>query len=418
MATLRFVPPAEAEGGQSLLDAGDFTYLGGYNIDLNGLEEGYCQGLALRRVSGDLRFIYHQHDTGNDGPLKEFSLSGKSYGDTINSHTDSWTIGSWATQPDGDVPHTHLKWDNDLGILWAVGSLDYGGQSDPPRDTNIQLLTLGSGAVSAVKRLSVEGIPDRRAYGGMLKIPAALRTYLGITQAEMLGFGGYTSLMSAAGEAAMGSTMIALPSTSGYSHNDEIPASAIQVFANRGITARGHRKWYGGSTIDDDGPWNYNDGADIRGENPSTPPTVLPVLSPSFLTGETSTSSGRTWWNWIDWYRGGEAVFSDTKKGVLLFADLTVGKNFYQSSAVHADRRCFEVHVFDPADLLAVKNATMDADDIQPTNMFRLSEVDRNADVMQAYYTAYDDVDNKLYIYQPSAVSSSVGKLSVYGVSV
>ena len=87
-----------------VLTAQDFSLLGFYDFQTNGLDTPFVRGLTHRDVNGDLRFLNLQ--IRND--LHEISINGRRYGDKISAGTRSWPLsaGIWSTPDSGGRPRS------------------------------------------------------------------------------------------------------------------------------------------------------------------------------------------------------------------------------------------------------------------------------------------------------------------------
>ncbi len=154
-----------------LLGPQDITYVGHYDVQTNGNDTTYARGLAVRYVNGDLRFLNLQLN----GELHEFSLAGKSYGDTVRTTTNRWS------NPAGVQDFTTLWWEEQRQRLWSASAVDYTATAYP---TAVYTRTLNSnGSVANVLGpVSLSGIPAKRVYGGVLEFPAWFRSQYGVAQ--------------------------------------------------------------------------------------------------------------------------------------------------------------------------------------------------------------------------------------------
>lgn len=123
-----------------VLQASDFTYLGGYSI-AGSLYGGATAGNAMthRYVGGQLRFIiaaFNSAPTPDTYDLFEFTLPGGGFGGAVTSSqkTNQWASASvWAFRapPALTAHHYGIWWDATAGKLWLTFGVDYPGPSTP-----------------------------------------------------------------------------------------------------------------------------------------------------------------------------------------------------------------------------------------------------------------------------------------------
>jgi hypothetical protein len=398
-AQARRAPLCVPTGGSgSVLSAQDFSYLGYYDIQTNGMNTTFSQGLTHRYVNGDLRFLIWQH--GSD--LHEISLAGKSFGDQIKTKTNSWHLGA------GIWSFKGFWWDEAQQRLWSVTTKDYEAIA-----YGVQLFTRtlnANGTESNVRGpIGLQGIPAKRVYGGVQPVPPWFQAQYGVAP-YVVGWGGYTSLVRMGGGASLGPTMYTMPDPTGFAPGTEVPASQFKVLMDHiGGTMNGD--WYdtGSPTNFDRGsrltiPLNYFDGNDPR-QNPTgsnTRPTQ-PLTSGQWLS-PAPDGFGRFVWG-DNYFNTGCWIDGPSKQGVVLIASLGGGACWYANATLNFDRREFEAHVFDPAHLGQVAQGTRKPWHVKPTTMVKLdlpglemANPVGNIPRGNAGGATYDPVTRRLYI--------------------
>jgi hypothetical protein len=155
-------------GGSQLLGAQDFSYLGHYDVHLNGLDSPYAQALTHRYVDGQLRFLTIESRAAK-ALLCEWTVAGRGYGDGAVK-TNEW-LTPWNNDQQISGNWYGLWWDEDKQRLWSTHSIDY-GETTAYYPTNIYTRTLnGNGTVSNLKHVSLAGVSSKNAYGGAVQIP-------------------------------------------------------------------------------------------------------------------------------------------------------------------------------------------------------------------------------------------------------
>jgi hypothetical protein len=381
--------PISTASSQVLLSPSDITYVGYYDLQTDGLDTPWTRGLAVRRIGSEVRLLMKR----NNGPFIEVSLAGKTptkTGSTVSNQITKITR-SWPTTLSTQDNEPFIYWDETKSRLFFTYAVDY------PNDTqelgtriHTARLTDGVGTTEQ-KRLSLDGVPDRRAGTGIVKIPSQMQATWGVGPFA-IGLGGYFSRMAQRGEAAMGLSMYAFPDPAPYADSISLPTSSYQVLAARGSTP------YGRSL-----------------ELP------LNAYTSAF---QSPGMDGLGYWVWGDKYVGGFFVDSPTKKGFVAIASLGTGKNWYENSTLNYEGQTTEAHIYDPDELGKISRGLRSAiiDPIYP-NMKALSETRSNSRGANQFAAtaAYDEIDNIIYVMMWGKGSGSSGywnRLYAYKINI
>lgn len=345
-----------------LLGASDFTFLGSYTI-AGSVGNGLCylSGFALRRVSGQLRFLAVAWGGGDPYPV-EWVLPAGGFGQTVTQRINAWN-GFWGdSKPSG--ADLGLWWEdqgngNDgVGRMWSTQAHDYPDSSMLNYQHAIALRTLNNDGPPSSSTVSnyvglqgLQGIGQRAIYGGVQPIPQWFREKYGVTQPYAAGWGGYTSLVAQGLTPSMGLMVCAIPDVSTYPNPTEgIPTSDFRVLADHrsGVSAT---DWYasGSPATMDRGQrnanvTNYYDGGELGGQLPPVPPAAdAQWLSPA------PDGFGRMVWG-DSFYNTGCWIDGPNKQGFVAVLTCAHGNAWYASSTLHSDSRDAELQIFDPDD--------------------------------------------------------------------
>jgi hypothetical protein len=186
---------------------------------------------------------------------------------------------------------------------------------------------------------------------------------------------------------------------------------------------------------------NWFDGADNRG-NPTTRPVYPDNFSASahWWTGNgggpaPNDPNGYARWAWGDTYSGGlcwidDDIGSRSKHGIVAVASLRSGYVWYQSSTVNADALCYEIHVYDPADVAAVLSGALAPYKLQPKVAYDITSLlpglpavpggGTGADNSHVAQCAFDSTTNRLYMQVtniPNGTNASKMRVYVFRVN-
>jgi hypothetical protein len=410
---MRQSKPAAPANARTLLTGSDFSFLGYYDMQTLGTNSTYTQGFTSRYVRGDFRLLVYDLDQ----KVREVSLSGKNYGDLVNSPTNAWNL---STQQTISGQFVGLWWEESKSRLWTVSAYDYNGSY---QQGQIQTRTLNDNGTTSNFRgpVGLSGIPAKRFYGGAQAVPSWFQTKYNVGQ-YVVGWGGYTSLMAQGGGCSLGPAMYAIPDPGGYGNNTEMPFKTVMDCAG-GTTLH---DWYGKSspTSFDRGmrltlPINYFDNGDPR-QNPSTPPTNPPQPGAQWLS---PAPDGRGRFVWGDsYYNTGCWIDGTDKHGFILIASLGYGKCWYGNSTLHYDGRAFELHVFDPVHFGESIAGMRTVWNVRPSSMTQLSlpglgfACNGNGPTLNVGGATYDPLTRRLYLMAPG-VNACYNRIYVYAVN-
>lgn len=348
------VTPPPTPGTKTLLTPTDFRLLGFYDIQTAAM--AYVEGFTARTVNGETRVIFLTHT----GQAQEVALVG-AYGSVLRTTTNAWQLPF-------AMDHRSVSWDQASGRLFTLEAVDY-TTSVVPVQIRSHVLGAAGAVTGSVGPRGVQGVNAKRAFGGVLRIPADLQASLGGTW--LVTGGGYTSLMAQGGGASMGLTA--------YAIGDPLVGSgdlAKRTLAEFPVVA----DWYaqGQPTIGDRGrrvtrPVNYYDdnydgppNGDPAGANPPpVPPTRNAWASPA-PDGFGRWVWGDSYWNTQQW------IETPTKRGFVAVFSGGGGKNWYGMSTTRSERRQYELHIFDPQHFVEAAAGARPMWRVQPTHMQEL----------------------------------------------
>lgn len=440
-----------------LLQPTDFTYLGKYRISA----WPYMHGFTVRRYGNEVRFITRVG--ANQQFFQEHTTSGVAFEESCPL-TQQW-------RPNGKLQfgpgrHESLFWDSALNRLWFVQAVDYPGGDTPAEGypTNITLVDIPdrSGLVSSAARISLQGVPDRKILSGVARVPPTAQTAYALGP-YVAGFGGYASMVTAAGGAVLNLSLYSLPNPTPYMANSppnatfdpsasgtRIPSGHFQpIFAPGSV--RGVRIWHGYHFAPDGGsitlkplgnfpggrvptgsyypkagksvygPINWIEGAggvdphangDL-GQKPMNYDMVFRPGPPYFISPRPDAhprwpAGSVAYFQW-DKYVGAAWIHTGSKRGFVALASVGNGRSYYISSAGYCDRASAELHLFDPDDLGAIRSGRLSSgvESLRPYAMAHLAELDHgngfvNNDTFFNHWMAYDEgpsADGKARLY-------------------
>jgi hypothetical protein len=342
-----------------LLQPSDLIYLGYWDSSPRSLDSPFIQGFTHRYVNGQPVFL----SIDKDGALIAQSFVGVPFG----GRNDVLLGARPATAPWGTTGvFNGIWWEHTTDRLWLTVAVDYTTENIPTQLYRFALNAAGDDLVR-IGPFSLTGVPAKRAYGGIQPVPAWFQQQYGVGP-YVTGFGGYTSLLAQGGGASLGLTTYAF-------HDLTAPILPCTVLADHaGAYAT---DWYPAGTPNgyDRGqrlthPINYFDGGDPR-ENPTTPPTVPPQAGAQWLS---PAPDGKGRFVWGDSYNNTACwIDGPTKRGFVTIATLGMGKTYYSNSNLTYDRKAYELHIYDPADLGAVAQGAKAPWQVQPASMTELA---------------------------------------------
>ena len=411
-----------APSNSSVLTTNDFSYLGYYDVQLMGLSSPYAQALTHRYVGNDLRFLTIENGAPN-ALLREWSIAGKSFGDTITVATGEWD-NPWGNSQGIGGYFFGLWWDEERNRLWSTHAFDY---TYEVRRTQVFTRSLRpDGTISDLHGpVGLTGISAKRAYGGAQAVPAWFQARYGVGP-YVIGWGGYTSIVSGGGIASLGPTMYGIQDPAQYRADTDIPTSEFKVIMDSSAGTVG-TDWYGSGAPSafDRGvrlsrPINYYDGGDYR-NNPQTAPTAPPQAGAQWLS-PAPDGLGRFVWG-DSYYNTGCWIDTPSKQGFIAIASLAAGKAWYANSTLNSDSREFELHIFDPVDLGAASQGQRPPW-VKPAGMMPLTlpglggrQITGNSQQFGVGGATFDPVTKRLFVFAPAGGGTYVNRLYVYSVN-
>lgn len=369
-----------AAGGKAVLTEEDFKFVGTYTAGATmaaaagGGELHYGQGFTHRYVDGKLRFLTLGY-LSNTYRLVEFAAPSR-LGGRITDSTGVWR-DIWKNGYGNNGRWHGLWWDEGKGRLWTASAVDYPNDTWSKSTKSLMTRKLkAAGQVDAVRGVwGLEKIGARRIYGGATAIPTWFQKKFKVGP-YAVGFGGYTSRMSQGLSSSLGPTLYAIPDPAEYKDGADIPASKYKVLMDHG--AAGASDWYTGRTptlfdrgVRNSDVINYYDGGDPR-PNPSTKPTEPPAKRAQWLS---PAPDGLGRWVWGDSaWNTGNWIDGRNKHGFIIVPTFMSGKAYYGSSTLHAERKSFEIQVFDPEHLGEVSKGTRKPWAVKPSSRKMITE--------------------------------------------
>jgi hypothetical protein len=400
-----------------LLQFNDFTYLGYYEVDFNGLDTVWGKAFSHRYVGGQLRFLTMdlRSQLYEIAPPAAFGGRVTVTNQWPNIFTGAtWTLGG----------HVGIWWDEAGQRLWTTDAVDYPDDAVAQETANIATRRLESGgAISGLKRVSLSGVGSRRVYGGCQATPPSWRSQWGLLP-YMCGWGGYTSRVAAGLSASLGPTAYGLPDPAGVPNGTTFSTSQFKKYMEYPFQGG---DWYasGHPTVGDRGVRNsdvinYYDGGDPR-QNPSTPPTVPPVAGAQWLS-PAPDSLGRMVWG-DSFYNTGMAIDGSQLYGFALVACLSSGKAYYMTSTLNSDRKTFELQIYDPAQFKEVADGARQPWDVKPVSRGLLNLPGMGAGRQGngpfgcTAGASYDPIAKRVYIYGEWITPEIRNRIYVYDVA-
>jgi hypothetical protein len=382
----------QAAGGYVLIQPSDFTYVGYYDVQTNGLDSPYTQGLTVRRVGSEVRLIQWDNSPRRFAEIslagKTPATSGSTTANQITSTTRRWNEGiTSAGYQFRD--YARIYWDNNTNVLWLVSAVNY---PDDTQDVSTNIftssLTDGVGQTN-VKRYSLDAVPDRRAGTGVVPTPATFQSTYGVGP-FVVGLGGYFSRVEQRGQASSGLSAYAIPDPSGYPTNTSFSTAQYKPLAVRAATPINRQLTLVNNEFDS----IYNQ------PNPD----------------------GLNYWGYLSRYVGGFFIDGASKKGFVTITTTAKTRSYYYVSSVEAYGYLAEAHVFDPNDLGRISQG-IQSSRIDPiaANMKALTETQYTGLVRDQFNSdaAYDDVNKKLYVLMNGRGPTGFwNRIYVYDVNV
>jgi hypothetical protein len=386
-----------SRSGRGVLQASDFTYVGAYDTDFDGLNTVWGNAFTHRYVGGELRFLTFALS----GELVELAAPPALGGSLRVTNRwpkafegATWTIGS----------HFGIWWDEAAQRLWSTDAIDYPDDAHIMDTPNIATRTLNpDGTIRNLRRVSLEGIGARRIYGGCQATPASWRTQWGLL-AYLCGWGGGASRIAQGLPASLGPTAYGLPDPASVANGTTFSPTQFKTYMEYPFQGS---DWYskGHPTVGDRGVRNtdvinYLDSGDPR-QNPSTPPTGPPVAAAQWLS-PAPDSLGRMVWG-DTFLNTGMAIDGTQLYGLAMVGCFFGGKTYYMYSQTNNEKRLFELQIFDPAQFAEAAAGRRQPWEVKPISRGMLSlpglGAPGNARAGCPVGASYDPITKRAYVY-------------------
>ncbi len=422
--TATSVLPLTITAPRQLLGAGDFAYLGYYDIADGLTEAGLGSGLTHRYVSGQLRFLILRFNSGYRP--REYTPPA-SFGANCTAGTNWDSQAIWGGAGIGNGCQASIKIDPATGRLWGSASIDY--PSDPQINYTSALCScvLNSNAtVSDWKGwYGVQGVSQRAHYGGVVRVPSWFQT-ASSTGPWLSGFGGYTSRMAQGMVPSMGPMALFLPDLDSFPVQPWASQGIYNVPASAAKIAADHR---GGTT----GPDWYATGFATRPRDRGIQAATVSneMDGGQWLSPATGDPQGWGRWAWGSSYWSTHTWVDDDagtrqRHGLLAVASVATGRAWYETSYPRWEGRAFELHVFDPAHLSQVMAGTRQKWDVRPVSVIPLTLAGMTGggktgttNVGSVGGATFDPLTNRLYVCGyglPNGTNGAKARIYVYSV--
>jgi hypothetical protein len=389
---------------RALLAPEDFRYAGYYDMQTEGNNSVWVKGFTHRYVGRDLRFLV----SGSGNWVVEFSIAGKAFGDIVTERSNiwepAWTEAAYAAAyPSEALGWSHALWWDEAGQrLWTLSAPGYTAVQYPVK---IFTRTLNAdGSIANLRGVGVRGQGAKRIFGGAQAIPTWFQQKYGVGP-FVVGWGGYQSLMAQGTHVSLGPAFYAVADPGSVANGAELPAKALAD--NSSGTGRGD--WYRSRR-----PSSFDRG--IRLTNPTN----------EFDEGgwQSPAPDGRGRWTWGDsYYNTGTWIDGPTKHGFIAIASLCGGRCWYQNSTLNSERRHFELHIYDPANLGEVATGKRQIWDARPARMAELKfpglgqATQGNGEFYNIAGATYDAKSKRLFVLGPGGGGEFVTRLYVFEVN-
>ena len=411
-----------ALGARTLLNAHiDFAYEGKYYIaqyNRYRTDDTYSRALTHRYVDGVLRFMWvgyngsYLYNNGIPFSIREGTKPANFGGDipVVASYNNVWT-GS-----DGTGCWMGLYWDEQTSKVWSYIGIDYPDDTYIQYEPSMQSRTLPAASGLCTGHSGWHGLRTQSARctnGRHQRVPTWAQTEYGFKPWISFG-GGYHSRMIAGKPTSLGPVFIAYDDPSGFtptaytSDTASIPLANQQILTDTRGSA-GHGDWYvtpgyagrladrGCKVTNCVNDYNHFEGYQGWASKPNLQPPGDPDGWNRWTWGDSFGSSG----NWIDNNAG-----TRTKHGIVCIQRVGKGRMWYQNSQLNQDEDAYEIMVYDPADLNAVKNGTLGAWKVRPKSIAHIpnANIANNGEglssgtITQCVSASYDAVAEKLWV--------------------
>lgn len=334
---------------KAVLKQSDFKYVGAFLMPTSagGGDAGWSRGLAHRYVNGELRMFSVAWNPQNlyevrvptpsiNSPFPQAQIV-RGWGDvtmparrnTTNGGTESGVING-------------LYWDQqDQRLYWSYGALYTTSSDDPAVGYSMLNDATASSTVVGVWRFTGRG--QKAVNMSVVPIPQWFADAYTGGKRLAAGCGGYQSIV-ASGPAHLGPALTAFNPPNINTN----PSGSTLSFLNLvGYPYQNNPIDCSKRAIRDT---NYVDGFD--GCNPD---------------------NGVGHWSWSDYlWQGGAWVDLADKHGVVFFPTLANGREWYETSTLHAEKASHWVYIYDPYDLAEVARGVKKQWEIQAVNRWAI----------------------------------------------
>jgi hypothetical protein len=382
---------ASSPGTRRLLEQGDFSYLGYFDVHgKNGGDLYYGMGFTGRRVGGNLQLLTLTYRGGHYGLI---GFAPPALGGQVTT-SNLWRE-QLVTVYNGNWNGIH--WSESLQQMVTTHAIDYPSGAEEGVTKVINFVNLAGTTSLSKGPYGFENIEAGHLYGGACDIPQWIQTACGVGPLGF-GFGGYASRMAQTigGGRCLGPVLIApTMDLTGLSNDTQLNTSQFKKLMEVGLTAPG----------------------DPRG------------LRNTDITNEFEPSlpAGRQTWGDSYWSTGrfiDNDAGTQLRHGFITNPTFYSGRAWYESSTLHCHHLTYEFQIFDPADFVATANGSMLPKNVAPASRWlidlpgspgaRAQEQGGNDPWGSIAGSYYDPVARRLYLYVPACDGTVNGSMSIF----
>lgn len=374
---------------KSVINEASLEYVGAFDIPIyaNEWSTAYSYGaFAHRYVDGKLRFFLTSH-VYSGGLVYEINYPGISktppypkaevvqeWGDIYDGHKWVGNDGGSATLNSGIITYGLFYDSTTERLYWNYGHWYNTTNPDNPC-IGFSVLDDDSGTATAMGAWRLSGVSEKFGRSGTLRIPQWFADQYLNGKGLAVGMGGYYSIVSNGG---IGPSLIGIDQPDPSTNPDRSSLASRPLvqypFNSTPYTSPGRPRRDTNYTDDFDG-WNPRDGIG--------------------------------YWHWNGYiYDGGAWIDTPDVHGLLYIAKEGDGRNWYETSNLHAEKGKFSWYVYNPKDIAAVAEGDKATYDIQPTFWADDGTLPISADADGFDGTGgnhasveFDPVANRLYVH-------------------